>query len=130
MDLRTLPDGLSAHERIAERRKRIESELDIDLSLLSIAKRNIGQADEKNCEQMFGAVPVPVGLAGPLTVHFSSGEVREVYLPLATTEGALVAGVNRGCKALSQAGGVHVSSEYKGITRSLAFEVRSAKERD
>ena len=127
MDLRNLLNGLSAKDRIAERRKRIESELGVDLSLLSIAERNIGQADEKNCEQMFGAVPVPVGLAGPLTVHFSSGEVREVYLPLATTEGALVAGVNRGCKALSQAGGAHVSSEYKGITRSLAFEVRSAK---
>ncbi|OGJ56144.1 hypothetical protein A2706_02375 [Candidatus Peribacteria bacterium RIFCSPHIGHO2_01_FULL_51_35] len=127
MDLRNFSQNLEPFMRVEERRKRIESELGVDLSLLSIEEKKIGQADEKNCEQMFGAVPIPVGLAGPLTIHFSSGEVQEVYLPLATTEGALIASVNRGCKALSQAGGVHVKSEYKGITRSIAFEVQSTK---
>ncbi len=127
MDIRNLPDSLDAAGRIAERRARVEKALGVDLATLAVAGQQIGSADEQNCEQMFGAVPVPVGLAGPLKIHFSEGETREVYLPLATTEGALVASVNRGCKAITQAGGAHVTSEYVGITRSIAFEVKDAK---
>lgn len=125
MDLRNLPEELQPDERISERRARIEQELGVDLGAASILTQQIGSADEKNCEQMFGAVPMPVGLAGPLRVNFSSGEVHEVYIPLATTEGALVASINRGCKALSQSGGVKASSEYVGITRSIAFEAKN-----
>lgn len=127
MDLRNLPDGLDAEGRISKRRALIEEELDISLSALPISKEQIGDADERNCEHMFGAVPVPVGLAGPLRIHFSSGESQDVYLPLATTEAALVASVNRGCKAVTAAGGVHSSSDYIGITRSVAFETNDGK---
>lgn len=127
MDLRDVRPDMNAQERVDERRARIERELGVDLADLAIEQKQIGSADEQNCEQMFGAVPIPVGLAGPLKIQFSSGEVRDAYLPLATTEGALVASVNRGCKALTQAGGVRVSSEYVGITRSIAFEVKDAK---
>ena len=128
MDLRDLPPDMNPHERVDERRSRIEQELGIELSKLAVGEEQIGAADERNCEQMFGAVPVPVGLAGPLRINFSSRETQDVYLPLATTEGALVASVNRGCKALTEAGGVRVSSEYVGVTRSLAFEAENAKE--
>ena len=127
MDLRNLPQDMSAHECVDERRARIENKLDVDLSALVISNTQIGQAEEKNCEQMFGAVLVPVGLAGPLKITFSSGETRDVYLPLATTEGALVASVNRAAKALSNSGGVRVSSEYVGITRSIAFAAKNVK---
>ncbi|MEK7156190.1 MAG: 3-hydroxy-3-methylglutaryl-CoA reductase [Patescibacteria group bacterium] len=128
MDLRTLPEDLDAEGRIEKRRLLIEKELQVELSALQIAAPQIGGADERNCEQMFGAVPVPVGLAGPLRITFSSGETHDgIYLPLATTEAALVASVNRGCKALSQAGGVRTTSEYVGMTRSIAFEVEDAE---
>ncbi len=128
MDIRNLPEDLDAAGRVSKRRDLIEKELNVDLSALRISPQHIGTADERNCEQMFGAVPIPVGLAGPLLVHFSSGEARSVFLPLATTEGALVASVNRGCKAVTHAGGVRVSSEYMGITRSVAFEAKDKKE--
>ncbi|OGG80499.1 hypothetical protein A3A39_00255 [Candidatus Kaiserbacteria bacterium RIFCSPLOWO2_01_FULL_54_13] len=128
MDLRNLPAGLDASGRVSKRRDLIEKELNVKLSALQISPQQIGSADEQNCEQMFGAVPLPVGLAGPLRIHFSSGETHDVYLPLATTEGALVASVNRGSRALREADGVHTSSEYVGVTRSLAFEVKNAKE--
>lgn len=121
MDLRPLPDGLSPAERLAERRRRIERELELDLSLLEPSAQIIGQADERNCEQMFGMIPIPVGLAGPLTIRFSHGASRSVYLPLATTEGALVASVNRGCKAIPE---VTVASTYHGMSRSLAFNIQ------
>jgi len=128
MDLRNLPEDLDAAGRVSERRSIIEQELNVELGALEISPQQVGAADEQNCEQMFGAVPVPTGLAGPLRITFSSGETHnDTYLPLATTEGALVASINRGCKALREAGGVRTKSEYVGMTRSIAFEVKDAK---
>ena len=122
MDLRNFPNDFDAEQRVSKRRSLIEEELQVSLSALQLSPEQIGHADEQNCEHMFGAVPVPVGLAGPLSIHYGSGEVCNTYVPLATTEGALVASVNRGCKAISNSGEVHTSSRYVGITRSLAFE--------
>lgn len=127
MDLRTLPSGLTPSERCTERRSRVEKETGADLSLLAIDEERIGQADEKNCEQMIGAVPLPVGIAGPLAITFSSGEQSKILLPLATTEAALVASVNRGCKVLSESVGVHVQSTYHGMSRSIALKPRNLK---
>jgi len=129
MDLRNLPEGLSPEDRCEARRTFMEEELGCDLSALSVDPAKLGAAEEKNCEQMFGHVPVPVGLAGPLRVQFNSGDEREIFLPLATTEGALVASVNRGCKALTQSDGVRTSSTRIGITRSICFRIPNAESR-
>ena len=123
MDLRNLPAELNPHERCEERRARIEKELNCSLSAVSIEADKLGHAEEKNCEHMFGAVPIPVGYAGPLNVTFSNGENTIVHLPLATTEGALVASVNRGCKSITQSGGATANSVYHGISRSMCFKV-------
>ncbi|NOS67385.1 MAG: 3-hydroxy-3-methylglutaryl-CoA reductase [Candidatus Peribacteraceae bacterium] len=128
MDLRTDITGKTPEERCSERRSRVEKELGLDLPYLKPVDGSIGHADEKNCEQMFGTVPLPVGYAGPLKVTFSSGEIHEIHLPLATTEGALVASVNRGCKALTVSGGVKISSIHHGMSRSLAFRVHDVKD--
>lgn len=125
MDLRTLSSKDSA-EQIRERQKLIEQELGINLSALAVDSDRLGSANEKNCEQMFGHVRVPVGLAGPLSIHFSSDEKKSIYLPLATTEGALIASINRGCKATS-IDGIQTKSRLCGITRSIAFKTSSKK---
>lgn len=51
------------------------------------------------CENVIGYVPVPLGIAGPLLVD---GELYHV--PMATTEGCLVASTNRGSRALLKCG--------------------------
>jgi hydroxymethylglutaryl-CoA reductase (NADPH) len=104
----------------------IQEEFGVNLSLLGTEPNRIGQAEEKNCEQMFGSVPIPVGYAGPLKMTFSSGDTDAISLPLATTEGALVASVNRGCKALSEAD-VKTSVIYHGISRSIAFGMKKSR---
>jgi len=121
MDLRNLPDSLSPLQRINQRRTLIESEEKVELEKLSPSSDVIGDADLKNCEQMFGVVSVPVGYAGPLSIKFSNGSVQAIGLPLATTEGALVASVNRGCKATVS--GIEIQkSVHHGISRSIAFD--------
>jgi hydroxymethylglutaryl-CoA reductase (NADPH) len=121
MDLRSFPSGSTPKQRVDERRMRIEQEFDVSLDALQPREEVIGFADEKNCEQMFGVVPVPVGYAGPLSVCFSDGTTAMISLPLATTEGALVASVNRGCKALLQSGVQITKCVHHGTTRSIAF---------
>jgi hydroxymethylglutaryl-CoA reductase (NADPH) len=126
MNLRNLPESLSPHERCAVRRMTIQDALDLNLSSLGTEPNRIGDAEEKNCEQMFGSVPIPVGYAGPLKTELSTGDIVELHLPLATTEGALVASVNRGCKAVSEH--MKTSAVHHGISRSIAFKVNGKPE--
>ena len=77
----------------------------------------------RNCENVLGYVPLPVGLAGPL--HVDGGEH---YVPLATTEGALVASTSRGCKATSRAGGVRTALLDDGMTRAPVVSLPSLQD--
>ncbi len=56
-------------------------------------------------ENLVGFAQIPVGIAGPLRLDTSVGE-REVYVPMATTEGAMVASYSRGMKVLRVGGTV------------------------
>ena len=61
-------------------------------------------AAEGNVENLIGWAQVPVGLAGPLLVHGAAG-THSCYVPMATTEGALVASTSRGMGLLAAGGG-------------------------
>jgi hydroxymethylglutaryl-CoA reductase (NADPH) len=76
-----------------------------------------------NCEIVVGYVPLPVGMVGPLTLN---GET--VYVPMATTEGCLVASTNRGAKAISQGSGAFAVILKDGITRAPCVRMASARE--
>lgn len=99
----------------------------MNFSAISVYPKNLDNAQHKNCENMIGATQIPLGIAGPLKV---SGNYTEgsFFLPLATTEGALVASVNRGCKAATLSGGVRSFCQDVGITRGSVFKTPGLKD--
>ena len=76
-----------------------------------------------NCENMIGSTQVPLGYAGPVKI---SGEYAngEFIVPLATTEGALIASIGRGMSVINAAGGsrTRVFGDY--MTRAPVMRVR------
>ncbi|VDK84036.1 unnamed protein product [Litomosoides sigmodontis] len=65
------------------------------------------------CENVVGYVPVPTGIVGPLLVNG-----HKCFVPMSTTEGALIASTNRGCRAVFESGGVTVRMCRNGMTRA------------
>lgn len=75
---------------------------------------------QHNIENFIGTVKVPVGIAGPLRINglFAQGEY---YLPLATTEAALVASYSRGAQLITAAGGCTAMLLNEGVNRAPGF---------
>lgn len=99
------PEGYSA-ESVAERRAWVEQKTGARLEHVgrfSIASQEL----RGNVENPVGAAQVPIGVAGPLLIHGGHAH-GTFYVPLATTEGALVRSYERGMVALTRSGGVTV----------------------
>jgi hydroxymethylglutaryl-CoA reductase (NADPH) len=94
------------------------------ISLPHIAgKRTAFEDVRHNIENLVGFVQVPMGIAGPLCVDTSNG-LHNVYVPMATTEGALVASYSRGMRMITAAGGARarVLSVGLGLHPMLVYE--------
>ena len=74
------------------------------------------------CENVVGYMPLPLGVAGPVLID---GE--EFFLPMATTEGVLVASTTRGCKALNAGGGVSTEILADGMPRGPCVTFETSK---
>ncbi|KUK79641.1 MAG: 3-hydroxy-3-methylglutaryl Coenzyme A reductase [Microgenomates bacterium 39_7] len=116
-----------AQEAVGAHKDGAHKDLDDLLDVWSFDPQVVGS---KNCENLIGSIEVPVGVAGPvesqLTMIDSSDQVFEsektkFFLPLATTEGALVASINRGCKAIRLANNCSVQIRKIGMTRAPVF---------
>eukprot|EP01082_Thalassiosira_pseudonana_P013558 g11578.t2 g11578 contig6:144075-146285(-) len=128
---------LDPHRAVAVRRLKFDA-------LLSSLGKTTGEDDKKggvlselphehdldykrvlgaNCEIVVGYIPIPVGIVGPVTLNGES-----VYIPMATTEGCLVASTNRGCKAITQGSGARSTILRDGITRAPCVRLPSAHE--
>jgi hydroxymethylglutaryl-CoA reductase (NADPH) len=82
-----------------------------------------GRVFGANCEIVIGYVPIPVGIIGPLTLNGQT-----VYVPMATTEGCLVASTNRGAKAITQGSGAFAVVTRDGITRAPCIRMTTARD--
>jgi hydroxymethylglutaryl-CoA reductase (NADPH) len=73
-----------------------------------------------NVENFMGVAQVPIGLAGPLRINGEHAK-GDFFIPLATSEGTLVASYNRGMRLLSESGGVKTTVIGQFMQRSPAF---------
>ncbi|MFH0749895.1 MAG: hydroxymethylglutaryl-CoA reductase [Candidatus Gottesmanbacteria bacterium] len=122
---------LNKTDTVTTRRKEIEKQLHVALSHIGSFSLDEKVASTRHCENMIGATQVPVGVAGPLRLRSVQAlKNKDYFIPLATTEGALVASVNRGCKVITESGGAIVDSCHVGSTRGPVFYTKNLEEND
>jgi len=119
--LHELEDHADPETAAAARRAVLAAETAADLD--AVGDYAFAAADaEPNVENLVGAAHLPLGVAGPVPVDGGAAD-GEFYLPMATTEGALVASVNRGMRAIREAGGATARVTKSGMTRAPVFKV-------
>lgn len=101
------------------RRRVISSRFQLDKAIKQLSYLNYDYTKVIGacCENVIGYVGVPLGYAGPLVV-----DGKAYIIPMATTEGALVASTNRGAKAIGTRGVISVVEDV-GMTRAPAVRL-------
>lgn len=79
-----------------------------------------------NIEGFSGIVQVPMGFAGPLLVQGEHAQ-GEFYVPMATTEGTLVASYSRGMSLTRKAGGITTTVIDDAMQRAPVFVFKNAR---
>jgi hydroxymethylglutaryl-CoA reductase (NADPH) len=126
LPLHELEAHANADTAAEARRLLLERETDADLSAVDDFSFDAALAD-RNIENMVGTVQVPLGIAGPITIDGGAAS-GTYYLPLATTEAALIASVNRGCSAIRTAGSATARVLQSKMTRAPVFRVQDVAE--
>ena len=83
---------------------------------------------KNNIESFIGTIEIPLGLVGPLLFANENEKTEWVHASIATTEGALVASMNRGAKAISQCGGFDAHVVHQKMLRAPTFVLASLRE--
>ena len=107
------------------RREFLEQKYDLQLPNISNYTLDMERASARNIENSIGVLQLPMGIAGPLKIN---GEYcqREVFVPLATSEGALVASINRGASTITASGGANARVVSDCMTRAPAIKCENA----
>lgn len=98
---------------VVSRTPGVHHENALESSLLPFEDYDYARVFGSCAENVIGYMPIPVGVAGPIIIDGTS-----VFLPMSTTEGALIASTSRGAKALNGGGGVTTVVTGNGMTRA------------
>lgn len=115
----------ACHDAAVIRCETIEAQTGVALPLIKRSRIDNGSLTAggmlAGIEMKVGGALIPMGIAGPVTVHgeYAKGDY---YIPLATNEAALVAGVQRGIKAINLAGGMKALVTFDGMARAPMIE--------
>ena len=125
MKLYQVDREVSAKDATDIRREFLERKYSINLDNISNYTLDMERASARNIENSIGVLQLPMGIAGPLKINGDNCK-REVFIPLATSEGALVASINRGASTITASGGVnaHVISDI--MTRAPVIKTENA----
>jgi len=107
---------------VSIRRQCLSRKLDVTNALDNLPYKHF---DYKNvygacAENVIGYVTIPVGTAGPVNI-----DGKPYTLPMATTEGCLIASTHRGCKAINESGGAITVVTDNGMTRAPLIRLPS-----
>jgi hydroxymethylglutaryl-CoA reductase (NADPH) len=114
---------LDVNDSIELRRTAISQLTGTQFDHISNYSLDVEVVTKRNIENMIGAIQVPLGVAGPLRVNgeYANGDF---YIPLATTEGALVASADRGSSVITASGGANVRIFKDEMTRAPVFKTK------
>lgn len=122
---KTLADPTRAvriRRAVVSRTPGVHHESTLEGSLLPFEDYDFGRVFGSCAENVIGYMPIPVGVAGPIIIDGVS-----VFLPMSTTEGALIASTSRGAKALNGGGGVTTVVTGNGMTRAPVVSFADVK---
>ena len=127
MKLYQVDKEVSAEEATEIRRNFLEEKYSLDLNNIGSYTLDMERASARNIENSIGVLQLPMGIAGPLKIN---GEFcnREVFVPLATSEGALVASINRGASTITNSGGCNARVISDIMTRAPVIKTENAGE--
>jgi len=118
-----LADNYSA-DAVAQRRQFITGKTGVELKHIAHSSFDL-ESLKGNIENPIGVAQVPIGLAGPVKINGEHAQ-GDYYVPMATTEGTLVASYSRGMRVLSEIGGVRTTVIERYMQRAPVFHFDNA----
>ena len=121
-------DSDNDYSEVMAQQRRDFVEQKTSTKLHHIGHYSIDPADTAgNIENFIGVAQVPMGLIGPLLVDGEHAQ-GEFYVPMATSEGTLIASYNRGARLLRESGGIKVTVVDDAMQRAPVFIFNDARE--
>ena len=120
------PENDYTAENAAKRQEFVREQTGVDLTHVGRYSFDPGIVSG-NIENFTGVAQVPIGIAGPLRINGEHAK-GDFYIPLATTEGTLIASYNRGMRLLTECGGVQATVVDEHMQRAPVFIFDNALE--
>jgi hydroxymethylglutaryl-CoA reductase (NADPH) len=120
------PENDYSEQSAVTRREFVEKQTGVELAHIGRYSFDPGVLPG-NIENFFGVAQVPIGIAGPLRINGEHAN-GDFYVPLATTEGTLVASYSRGMRLLTESGGVKTTVVEQAMQRAPVFYFDDARQ--